>query len=137
MAEIKNLQVLVSPSRKGGSPKDSGVLQSHMPLRLECKTYAALVTLITLVTLLTPVTLITLVTLVILITLLHPCYTLLHQLYNLSNSVTPYYTLFRDAKWVAFCNQLIPKYMILGTSGVNWGDLGTFWSDFRMRNYSL
>ena len=42
VAEIKNVQVLVSRSRKGGSPKDSGVLQSHMPLRLECKTYAAL-----------------------------------------------------------------------------------------------
>ena len=33
--------------------------------------------------------------------------------------------------------KIIPKYMILGTSGVNWGDLGMFWSDFRMRNYSL
>ena len=42
VAEIKNLQVLVSRSRKGRSPKDSGVQQSHMPLRLECKTYAAL-----------------------------------------------------------------------------------------------
>ena len=33
--------------------------------------------------------------------------------------------------------KIIPKYIILGTSGVNWGDLGMFWSDFRMRNYSL
>ena len=27
--------------------------------------------------------------------------------------------------------------MILGISGVNWGDLGTFWSDFRMQNHSV
>ena len=33
--------------------------------------------------------------------------------------------------------KIIPKYMILGTSGVSWGDLGTLWSDFRMPNYSL
>ena len=26
--------------------------------------------------------------------------------------------------------------MILGTSGVIWGNLGTFWSDFRMANHS-
>ena len=39
--------------------------------------------------------------------------------------------------WRGHVKKIIPKYMILGTSGVNWGDLGTFWSDFRMRNYSL
>ena len=33
-----------------------------------------------------------------------------------------------------------PKCMLLGTSGVIWGDLGTFWSDFndfRMQNHSV
>ena len=39
--------------------------------------------------------------------------------------------------WRGHVKKIIPKYMILGTSGVNWGDLGMFWSDFRMRNYSL
>ena len=39
--------------------------------------------------------------------------------------------------WQGQVKKIIPKYMILGTSGVNWGDLGTFWSDFRMRSYSL
>ena len=39
--------------------------------------------------------------------------------------------------WRGQVKKIIPKYIILGTSGVNWGDLGMFWSDFRMRNYSL
>ena len=30
-----------------------------------------------------------------------------------------------------------PKIMILGTSGVICGNLGTFWSDFRMQNHSV
>ena len=29
------------------------------------------------------------------------------------------------------------KCMILGTSGVIWGDLETFWSDFRMQNQTV
>ena len=36
--------------------------------------------------------------------------------------------------------KMCPKCMLLGTSGVIWGDLGTFWSDFsdfRMQNHSV
>ena len=33
--------------------------------------------------------------------------------------------------------KICPKYIILGISGVNWGDLGTSWSDFRMQNHSV
>ena len=39
--------------------------------------------------------------------------------------------------WRGQVKKIIPKYIVLGTSGVNWGDLGMFWSDFRMQNYSL
>ena len=37
-------------------------------------------------------------------------------------------------------NKIGPKWMLLGTSGVIWGDLRTFWSDFsdfRMQNHSV
>ena len=33
--------------------------------------------------------------------------------------------------------KIYPKCMILGTSGVIWGDLGTFWSDLEMQNHSV
>ena len=36
--------------------------------------------------------------------------------------------------------KICPKCMLLGTSGVIWGDLRTFWSDFsdfRMQNHSV
>ena len=33
--------------------------------------------------------------------------------------------------------KICPKCTLLGTSGVIWGDLRTFWSDFRMQNHSL
>ena len=36
--------------------------------------------------------------------------------------------------------KICPKCMLLGTSGVIWGYLGTFWSDFsdfRMQNHSV
>ena len=33
--------------------------------------------------------------------------------------------------------KMCPKCMLLGTSGVIWGDLGTFWRDFRMQNHSV
>ena len=36
--------------------------------------------------------------------------------------------------------KMCPKCMLLGTSGVIWGDLRTFWSDFsdfRMQNHSV
>ena len=36
--------------------------------------------------------------------------------------------------------KIYPKCMILGTSGVIWGDSGTFWSDFsdlRMQNHRV
>ena len=39
--------------------------------------------------------------------------------------------------WRGHVKKIIPKYMILKTSGVNWGDLGTFWSDFRMQNHTV
>ena len=33
--------------------------------------------------------------------------------------------------------KLCHKYMILGTSGMIWGDFGTLLSDFRMENHSM
>ena len=33
--------------------------------------------------------------------------------------------------------KICPKCMILGTSSVIWGGLGTFWSDFIMQNHSV
>ena len=36
--------------------------------------------------------------------------------------------------------KICPKCMLLGTSGVVWGDLRTFWSDFsdfRMQNHGV
>ena len=36
--------------------------------------------------------------------------------------------------------KMCPKLMLLGTSGVIWGVLGTFWSDlsdFRMQNHGV
>ena len=33
--------------------------------------------------------------------------------------------------------KMCPKCMLLGTSGVIWGDLGSDFSDFRMQNHSV
>ena len=33
--------------------------------------------------------------------------------------------------------EICPKFMNLETSGVFWGDLVMFWSDFRMQNHSV
>ena len=38
------------------------------------------------------------------------------------------------------CKKICPKCMLLGASGVIWGDLRMFWSDFsdfRMQNHSV
>ena len=39
--------------------------------------------------------------------------------------------------WRGPKKKIYPKCMILGTSGVIWGGLGTFWSDFIMQNHSV
>ena len=39
-----------------------------------------------------------------------------------------------------FSEKICPKCMLLGTSGVIWGDFGKFWSDFSdfsMQNHSV
>ena len=43
----------------------------------------------------------------------------------------------RRIVWRGPLKKICPKYIILGIFGVNWGDLGTSWSDFRMQNHSV
>ena len=40
----------------------------------------------------------------------------------------------RKIVWLRPSKKICQKCMLSGTSGVVWGDLWTFWSDFRMQN---